>query len=113
MLAARAALAARAQGKYLAFHDALMAAEGRFDRAHILAVAAAVGLDPDRLSHDMNDPAIADLIDKNHRLARALGVKSTPNFVLGERLFRGALSLEQFRAIIAETRVAAGPEPKN
>ena len=113
LLAAQAALAARAQGKYLAFHEALMVAEGRFDRAHVLAVAVSVGLDPDKLSHDMGDPAIAHLIEKNHRLARALGVTSTPSFVLGLRLIRGALSLDHFENMIAEARIAAGPEPKN
>ena len=106
VLAARAALAARVQGKYLAFHDALMAAEGSFDREHIFSVAVSVGLDPDLLSRDMNDPAIDNLIERNQRLARALGVNSTPNFVLGQRLIRGAPNLKQLREMIAEVRLA-------
>ena len=81
-LAARAALASRAQGLYWPFHGALLGADGPFDLDHILAVARSVGLDAERLARDMEDPAVDTLIERNAILANALGVRGTPAFVM-------------------------------
>src|SRR3546814_8221632 len=54
--AAKAALAAHRQGGYLAFHQALMQADGTADADLVLAVAAELGLDIERLKADMEDP---------------------------------------------------------
>ena len=104
--AARAAPASRAQGLYEPFHWALLGADGPFDLDHILAVARSVGLDAERLARDMEDPALDALIGQNAVLANALGVRGTPAFVIGDGMIRGALPLEQFRAAIADARVA-------
>ena len=90
-LAARAALASRAQGLYEPFHWALLGADGPFDLDHILAVARSVGLDAERLARDMEDPALDALIERNAILANALGVRGTPAFVIGDSMIRGAL----------------------
>ena len=104
--AARAALASRAQGLQEPFHRALLGADGPFDLDHILAVARSVGLDAERLARDMKGPAMDALIERNAILANALGVRGTPAFVIGDGMIRGALPLEQFRAAIADARVA-------
>ena len=106
MLAARAALASRAQGLYEPFHWALMGADGPFDLDHILEVARSVGLDDERLARDMEDPAIDTLIDRNAVLANILGIRGTPAFVVGDRMIRGALPIAQFRTAIADARQA-------
>ena len=105
-LAARAAPASRAQGLCEPFHWALLGADGPFDLDHILAVARSVGLDAERLARDMEDPALDAPIARNAILANALRVRGTPAFVSGDRMIRGALPLEQFRAAIADARVA-------
>jgi protein-disulfide isomerase len=66
-LAAKAALAAHKQGKYLAFHRALFQVRGAVDASKVAEVAATVGLDVVRLKADTEDPAIAALIEKNLR----------------------------------------------
>ena len=104
--AARAALAARGQGGYEAFHWALMEAEGSFDLDHILSVARSVGLDDERLARDMDEPALDALIERNAALARTLGIGGTPAFVIGDQVIGGAIPLEQFRAVIADARQA-------
>ena len=105
-LAARAALASRAQGLYEPFHWALMSTDGPFDLDHILAVARSVGLDDERLARDMEEPAIDTLIDRNAVLASALAIRGTPAFVIGDRMIRGALPIGQFRTAIADARQA-------
>jgi len=104
--AAKAALAARNQGKYFALHDALMAASGEFTHARIMEIAAAAGLDTARLSNDMNDPSIVTTLRRNHRLANALGIDGTPNFVIKDELIKGAPNLDQFHALIVDARSA-------
>ena len=105
-LAARAALASRAQGLYEPFHWAVLGADGPFDLDRILVVARSVGFDAERFVRDMKGPALDALIGQNAVLANALGVRGTPAFVIGDGMIRGALPLEQFRAAIADERVA-------
>ena len=77
-----------------------------FDLDHIPGVARSVGLDAERLVRDIEDQAVDALIARNAILANALGVRGTPAFVIGDGMIRGALPLEQFRAAIADARVA-------
>ena len=102
-LAARAALASRAQGLYEPFHRALLGVDGPFDLDHILAVARSVDLDAERLARDMEDPALDALIERNAVLANALGVRGTPAFVIGDGMVRGALPLDS-SAQLSRTR---------
>src|SRR6266567_7593209 len=80
--ATRAALAARKQGKYDKFHTAMMAAKGQIDEKSILQVAAAAGLDIERLKSDMTASEIDDAIKRNYDLAQALDIHGTPAFVI-------------------------------
>ena len=88
--------------------DSLGAAGGRrpFDLDHLLAVARSVGLDAERLVRDMEAPGLDALIERNAILANVLGVRGTSAFVIGDGMIRGALPQEQFRAAIAEARIA-------
>ena len=104
VFAAQAALAARAQGKYLAFHRALMAGEGELSEDRTLEIATAVGLDPERLRRDMAAPAITAIIERNYALADALGIRGTPSFVVGEEVIRGAVDLATLKVVIEAAR---------
>jgi len=102
--AAKAAFAAHKQGKYLAFHKALFQVRGAVDPSKVTEVAATVGLDVDRLKADMDDPAIAALIEKNLALAQALRIDGTPGFVAGRQVLRGAIDLKALQGFIQEAR---------
>lgn len=104
LYAAKAALAAQRQGRYVAYHKALMQADGAANEENVLAVAAEVGLDVERLEADMEDPAIRDAIDRNIALARALRITGTPGFVVGARILRGATDLKTLQGLIREAR---------
>lgn len=108
--AAKAALAADRQGLYVPFHKSLMQAKGPADEASVLAVAAAIGLDIDRLKADMQDAAIAQAIDRNMQLAVALRINGTPGFVIGEQILRGATDLATLQELIRQARVDATEE---
>lgn len=104
LFAAKAALAAARQGKYVVFHRALYQVRGPVDESKVMETAKIVGLDLDRLKADMNDPKIAALIEKNNELARALKINGTPGFAIGDKLFAGATDLKSLQAVIAAAR---------
>lgn len=81
-IAARAALAARKQGKYTELHFAMMEASGVLTQDRILAMAKKTGLDASALERDMEDPAILAAIDETHNIAAAMGADGTPTFVI-------------------------------
>jgi protein-disulfide isomerase len=104
VVAARAALAAHRQGGYEKLHRLLMSRRGTLDETTILAAVREAGLDADRLRADMADPRIQAQIDRNLALARELGVRGTPAFVIGERLIPGAIDAETMKRLVAEAR---------
>jgi protein-disulfide isomerase len=104
VVAARAALAANAQGKYMPVHRALLRHRGTYDEATVMRIAGEAGLDTARLKADMANPAIAAMIDRNRSLARALSVTGTPAFVIGDKIVPGAADLETLKTLVADAR---------
>ena len=106
VFAARAALAARNQGKYEEFHWAMMGLQGRAEEASILNAAAEIGLDVDKLRADMDAPEINEHIQTSMELAAALGFNGTPSFEIGEALVPGFIKTAQFEGYVAAAREA-------
>jgi protein-disulfide isomerase len=105
--AARAALAAHKQGKYEAFHDALMNSTEPATEARVLDVARANGLDIERLERDMAGDDILQALARNMETARTLGITGTPTYVIGDEIVRGAVGLRILQASIAQARNAS------
>jgi protein-disulfide isomerase len=101
-VAARAALAAHRQGKFEAFHTALMAAKGQITEDTIYTVASSVGLDIDKLKGDMAAPEIDQALKANVVLAEALNIRGTPGFIIGDHIVRGALDLDALEKMVAD-----------
>lgn len=104
VLASRAAIAARKQGKYLSLHKMMMKANSSFSEPAIMAMAKSVGLDTDRLRRDMRSPETDAVLRNNYTLAEKLKLNGTPSFVIGDTLLRGGRDLESLRAIVAKAR---------
>ena len=104
VFAARAALAARKQGKHEALHDALMATNEPLTEAVVLKVAAQSGLDVARLEKDMADPSVSEALDRNFQLQRALNIEGTPAVIVGTEFIPGAASFETLKALAARAR---------
>lgn len=102
--AARAALAADRQGKYLDFHLALMRGKGKLTEELVLRRAADVGLDIEQLKADMESEAITATLERNFNLAEELEVRGTPAIVIGDTFIPGAISRQQLQQYIAQTR---------
>lgn len=104
VFAAKAALAARQQGKYEEFHWALMGMQGRAEEASVLQIAKELGLDIEQLKADMESPEIEEHIATSKRLTAALGFQGTPAFVIGESLVPGLVQEEQLKALVESVR---------
>lgn len=104
VFAARAALAARQQGKYEEFHWALMDLKGRATEASVMKVARDIGLDEEKLREDMEAPEVSSHINLSMALASELGFSGTPSFVIGDALAPGLVPEEEIKRLIAEIR---------
>ena len=102
--AAQAALAAQRQGKYEAFHSAMMATKGQITEDTVYKVAGSVGLDVDRLKQDMAAPEIEKALKANLALANALNIHGTPGFIIGNHIVPGALDLDTLKTMVADAR---------
>jgi protein-disulfide isomerase len=101
-IAAKAALAADAQGHFWEFHDRLFAQfGGPLDRSMLERIAADLRLDLARFSRDLDDPAIEARIAKDEKDADVLGVEGVPTFYVNGRRLNGAQPIAVFEAVIA------------
>lgn len=102
-VAARVALAAAEQGRYLPFHRAVFA-DGHPDDAHLAAAGKAAGLDADRVAADKKSAAVGREVDANLAMATRIGVSGTPAFVIGDKLISGAVGHDALAKAIADAR---------
>ena len=86
--AAKAAIAARNQGKYMPVHLALMSAKDLNDES-IDKILIENGVDLQKAKADEAAEATSKEIDQVHALAEALGVDGTPAFVVGGKMIAG------------------------
>jgi len=86
-MAAEAALAAQAQGKFWEMHDKLYANFRLINRARVMLWAAQIGMDTNRLKADLDSHKYAQRIAMESRQGDDAGVEGTPTFYIdGKRL---------------------------
>lgn len=99
LLAARAAAAANAQGKFFEYIGILYKNQDKLDTASLKKYAADLGLDAAKFDADMNSAKTIAEIKKDIADGEALHINSTPTiFVNGRRI--GRISEEGFKAAI-------------
>ncbi len=100
-LAARAALAAKRQGAYPAFHQAMMRSRFQATPEYLRALAGRIGIDGPRLIADMDSPEIAAELLSSAALARVFGFYGTPAMVVGRTAVQGRIPPERLAHLIA------------
>ena len=106
-MAAEAAAAAAAQGRFWAFHDRVFAERGRIDRAALERCAREVGLDLVRFRRDLDDARFRSAVRGDSRSAAAFGVAATPVFFVNGRPLVGSRGIGPFVALVEEERARA------
>lgn len=84
IFAAKAALAAQQQGKYLALHDALMNTRTPLTNDVVLDIAKQVGLNIPQLQKAMKSPVFDQEIKQDDQLASSLKLTGTPGLVIAK-----------------------------
>jgi protein-disulfide isomerase len=107
-LAARMAMAAKYQDKYLAAHQAMIGVNSKLTEPRVRELLAGAGLDMDRLERDLatHAKAIDAVLARNHAQAVAFGFRGTPSFIVGKFRVPGILTMAQFEMAIADARKA-------
>lgn len=113
-LAAHAAACADAQGRFWEMHDRIYEGQGdwsaRGDAAPVFRqYAQEVGLDVAEYGECMESGRYAGRIEASLQEGRAVGVGSTPSFVIGGRIYPGALSSDELRRL-ADSLAALRPD---
>jgi protein-disulfide isomerase len=99
-MAAAAALAAQAQGKFWPMHDKLFAHHASLSPETISAIASEIGLDMARFRADMNSAPIRQTIDQDVADGDKLIVDSTPTFFINGKKYNGTLEMVVLKPIL-------------
>jgi protein-disulfide isomerase len=103
--AARAALAANWQGKYLVAHDALIGVPNGIDEiSQVDSVLKAAGIDLKQLDRDrkLHAKEIGSLLSRSIEEAQRLGLRGTPGFVIGRQVVPRSLDLPILKQLVGE-----------
>ncbi len=99
-LAAKASLAAEAQGRFWEYHDLLVAHRDALDRASLEGYARTANLDLARFGRDIDDPRFEARITADETQAAKLHVEGTPTAFVNGRRIVGAQPVAVYRAAV-------------
>jgi len=84
--ASAAALAANEQGKFWEFHEKLMENHRSINEDTIQQIAAELHLDMEKFSRDMDSAPVNNLIVRDLRDGRAVGIRGIPTVLVNGRI---------------------------
>ncbi|SDO20627.1 Na+/H+ antiporter NhaA [Geodermatophilus sp. DSM 45219] len=99
-LAAEAAEAAGAQGRFWEMHDRLFAGQDRLLPSHLLDHAVTLGLDVQRFARDLGSGRYARRVEEDVESAEASGVEGTPTFFVNGRRHTGPFDTGSLTAVL-------------
>ncbi|MBI2898340.1 MAG: thioredoxin domain-containing protein [Deltaproteobacteria bacterium] len=107
-LAAEAALAAGAQGRFWEMHDLMFRNQTALGRADLERYAVEIGLNLGAFRRALDSGEHRQAILRDQELATRLGARGTPSFFINGRPVRGAQPYDAFRTVVDEQIAAAG-----
>jgi protein-disulfide isomerase len=107
-VAARMALAAKYQDKFLKAHEAMIGVSSKLTEPRLAELLSGAGIDMDRLKRDLstNAKTIDAILARNNDQAMAFGFNGTPSFIVGKFRVPGVLTMAEFEMVIADARKA-------
>jgi Na+/H+ antiporter NhaA len=112
-LAAEAAEAAAAQGKFWPMHDLLLQHQDDLRPKDLVRYAAELGLDPDRFHDDVMHHVHAARIAQHVESADLSGVSGTPTFFINDQRDYGAYDIESLEAAVRTARLRSVVAPQH
>jgi protein-disulfide isomerase len=108
LVAAKAAIASQMQGKFSAYHIAMMTYRGQITDDVVMRLAAQAGVDEKQLKLDMESQKTAAIIQRTREAATALEINGTPGIVVGNKVIPGAIGLDELIKLIGKERKKQG-----
>lgn len=102
--AAKAAIAAKNQGKYWELHQAMFAFQGHVTPEVVDQLAQDAGVDMAKLKKDMESAATTQVIEANMKLSDQMGISGTPAFVIGDQVVGGYAPMADLASTINDVR---------
>jgi len=99
-LAAQAALAAKAQGKFWPLHDLMFAHADKLDREGLLGLAKEAGLDVAALARALDEGTYKAAVDADLELGKLINVEGTPTFYLNGKAVPNPTDLDAVARLI-------------
>jgi protein-disulfide isomerase len=99
-LAAEAALAAGAQGKFWEMHDKIFANQQQMDIANFKQYAQDLKLDVKKFSADLDTHRFKAAVDEDMKTGTSVAVRGTPTFFVNGKKLVGAKPLAEFQKVI-------------
>lgn len=103
-IAAKWAVAARMQGKYMPFHTALMENKLPLSETNLENMAKGANLDIDQLKKDIESAAVEKELERNKSIGKDLSITGTPAFIVDSKPFRGYIPYDALEAAIKDAR---------
>jgi protein-disulfide isomerase len=106
--AARMALAAKYQNKFVEAHDALIGVSSRLTEPRVRELLAGASINMERLNADLTAKAkeIDAILKRNGDQAEAFEFRGTPSFIVGKFRVPGVLTMAEFERVISDARKA-------
>jgi protein-disulfide isomerase len=107
-VAARMALAAKYQNKFVEAHDALIGVSSRLTEPRVRELLAGASINMERLNADLTAKAkeIDAILKRNGDQAEAFEFRGTPSFIVGKFRVPGVLTMAEFERVISDARKA-------
>lgn len=99
-------LALPGKGKYAGALHALMATKGRLEKSEVDSVLAKAGFNPAAIveAYRSGSAGIDAIVARKVAQADAFGLKGTPSFIIGTKIFHGAMDAKALTEAVAEAR---------
>jgi 2-hydroxychromene-2-carboxylate isomerase len=106
-LAAEAAEAAGAQGRFWEMHDLLFGHQDDLEYEDLLGYAGKLGLDVDQFADELHEGRHAARVRRDVISAEASGARGTPTFFVGDRRHVGPYDTESLARELEESRTTS------
>lgn len=100
--AAVAAQCAGQQGKFWPYYDVLFKNQFALDPVSLMGYAIQTGIDVDAFKACVKDPSVLEGVKADIALGRRLGIEGVPVFIINDRMYFGARSVEELRPLIRQ-----------
>lgn len=99
-IAAEAAMAAGAQGKFWEMHDKIFANQKQINLDNLKSYAKDLNLDMNKFNDDLESHRFKKIVDEDIKKGKEVGVRGTPTFFINGRKLVGAKPLAEFQKVI-------------